>query len=457
MANKANHPAHHDILYEDKKEWHTGDKPMRYDLEEWDKDKVEKFWEVVREKMKDEDFDFSDVFFPIFTKENFWQDYQKEFYGGVNFENTIFYDGANFHNKTFSGISNFKNSHFLEIADFNSSTFKILDFTDAQFSNELDLGHAKFYRWVDFNNIKVSHDVNLTNSEFLNEVNFKNSKFYEKFDFDYVKLRIVNFTNSQFDKEFNFHNTTFSDKAKFTDVTFGKEADFSSSGTLLNEIRGGFSFKEINFNKVVFLGGVDFTNRIFTEKTSFRNSIFYKSPNFHDAELHQNTDFGGIRFKKSCYSGESSARDFRTLKLAMEDKRARQEELLFFACEQKSLRYEKIKDLKDLSLWRGRFTLVDIAFSYLYEAVTDYGTSYLRPLAWLGVILLGFGLIYSGEDVSFIEGLRLSFRQATSLFSIWKTNEYSLAMQLVSTLETILSFTVAYLFLQALRRRFKMS
>ena len=73
---------------------------------------------------------------------------------------------------------------------------------------------------------------------------------------------------------------------------------------------------------------------------------------------------------------------YRTLKLDMEEKRARQEQLLFYALEMKSRRQtEKRKILKFLS--------------WLYEATSDYGQRIFLPLAWLVYLFLFFTFFYA--------------------------------------------------------------
>ena len=81
---------------------------------------------------------------------------------------------------------------------------------------------------------------------------------------------------------------------------------------------------------------------------------------------------------------------YRTLKQDMEEKRARQEQLWFYALEMKSRRSaEKIKFLKLLS--------------WLYEATSDYGQRIFLPLAWLGYFFLLFTLFYAAYFMELLE------------------------------------------------------
>ena len=117
-----------------------------------------------------------------------------------------------------------------------------------------------------------------------------------------------------------------------------------------------------------FLDEVDFENRKFQRATSFKGCAFRKAPRFHNCLLHQNTDFTDAEFLDTASAGSAMA--YRTLKLDMEEKRARQEQLRFYALEMKSRRHsEKRKFMKFIS--------------WMYGAMSDYGQRIFLPLAWL--------------------------------------------------------------------------
>ena len=132
----------------------------------------------------------------------------------------------------------------------------------------------------------------------------------------------------------------------------------------------------------------NFNNRKFRQETSFRNCTFQKAPRFHDCQLHQETDFADAKFLDTTSHGSAMA--YRTLKQDMEEKRARQEQLTFYALEMKSRRQtEKRKFLKFISS--------------LYEATSDYGQRIFRPLAWLGYLFALFTFFYAAYFKGLLE------------------------------------------------------
>jgi hypothetical protein len=79
---------------------------------------------------------------------------------------------------------------------------------------------------------------------------------------------------------------------------------------------------------------------------------------------------------------EAIEASFRTLKLAMEDTRARLSESNFFKLELKARRRRRDRDI-----WEQ-------VFSDLYGAMSDYGASAFRPVIWLVGALFGFAALY---------------------------------------------------------------
>lgn len=453
MANKKDHPDHHSILYIDKKDWfkdsyanlYGGGKSDGWErgvIVEWrNREAINTFWEVIREKMKNKDCDFSDVHFPIFTEENFWKKgEEKIFISSVDFRNAKFYGNINLKNVQFPVSTKFSCAQFYGHANFSNAKLSIFThFSETQFLGYADFSDTQFSGHTDFSNSKFSRDANLLSTRFSRSADFRNVQF----------SMVANFTNAQFSKKANFTKATFKQKLFFqaSDIRTKEEKDIGSP-----------YLKEIIFERATFGGTADFSNRIFTEHTSFREATFREAPIFHNAELHQDTDFGRTVFDKSCFKNERASEHFRTLKLAMESKRARREEMMFYAYEQRSLRHENRQIHKKLrphhtTYWR---LSAEIIFSLLYQWVSDYGRSYIRALVWLVGVYLAFAGLYWGTDVSMAQAMELSVLQFVRPFYIWSDTTCSLSTKWVATLETVLGLVIFYLFLQAIQRQFKM-
>jgi hypothetical protein len=225
-------------------------------------------------------------------------------------------------------------------------------------------------------------------------------------------------------------------------------------------------FRRAGFRRARFDGRVTFSNRRFTDTTEFVGATFRRAPRFHNAVLHQDTDFTGTTFLDR--SGEA-APAYRTLKLAMEQVRARDEEGMFYALEIESRRRRDDTP--------GAVKL----FSFLYEVGSDYGRSLVRPLVLLGGVTLVFYLLYAalgtdGREAYPGEPFGMAVEQIVRPFAIltagyeraagysesgrWTLDLLHSAPFLAPTLalvQSVASLGLIALFLLALRRRFRMA
>lgn len=209
----------------------------------------------------------------------------------------------------------------------------------------------------------------------------------------------------------------------------------------------------------MFRDSLTFNNRVFSVETDFSESVFHRAPRFHNCELHQDTDFRATTFldTRSVYA----ARAYRTLKLAMGEQRARNEEGLFYALEQRSLRSQSGTPMSTKIV------------SLLYETAADYGRSFLRPLMWLGIATGVFLLIYLwigsmwGIDLHAhgSQVLVFTIEQIVRPFYIWTVTgadtakdvfgRVPLFLRFLATLESVLGLSAVALFLLALRWQFR--
>lgn len=144
----------------------------------------------------------------------------------------------------------------------------------------------------------------------------------------------------------------------------------------------------------------------------------------------------------------------------METVRARNEEAMFYALEQKSLRK------------RHDTPRVVKLFSLLYEITSDYGRSLLRPLVWFLVFFFASYFTYAHIAVLYgppmpIDALSLAVEQVTRPFSIWTANysdrawieaalvEQPVLVRFIASAQSIFCLSFLALFLLALRWRFK--
>ena len=425
------------------------------------------------------------------TKKGNWNDVEiKRFYaeistlrekalqqqGKLDLRGVVFPGEANFRAREFPNVdffhSEFKEhvsfwrAEFKENAIFSFAQFKgQASFSNARFNGDFtSFQNAKFEENTDFETVIFSGgEVHFDNVKFKKTVHFEHSIFSSKITYfhntEFCGIE-TNFKKVQFERAALFSNAHFrSEYILFQNSRFKRYTSFRYPG---NNTDADAFHGEVHFEGAEFLGEVNFENRKFQQATSFRDCIFHKAPRFHKCRLHQDTDFTDAKFLDT--KDDEAARAYRTLKLDMEEKRARQEQLRFYALEMKSRRSEeKRKFLKFIS--------------WLYEATSDYGQRIFLPLAWLVYSFLVFAFFYAAYfkgltdlDVARIlpRSLHFSIKQIVRPFGVFASsslyeffgktpsaNLMALPLIIAATLQSFLSLALLLLSGLAARWRFK--
>lgn len=223
----------------------------------------------------------------------------------------------------------------------------------------VDFSDTKFSEYMDFSGFIFPSDADFEDSLFESWVCFDGARFENWADFKNVKFEGgVEFTNVLIKEFANFNYSCFKDWVDFIGIQFQKEAFFD--------------------------------NTKFLDSTDFTNAVFLKAPQFHNAKLHQSTrfSFGDGFFKQfPDIKSERAEGAYRTLKLAMSGFQAHREEAGFFKLEMMARAEKEPKSRK----WLYK----------VYENISDYGQSVVRPLRiWLAlglVALLVFSLVHPGD------------------------------------------------------------
>jgi uncharacterized protein YjbI with pentapeptide repeats len=311
--------------------------------------------------------------------------------------------------------------------------------------------------------------------KFGNRIFFDNAIFHRRAQFQDCEFPLgVEFLGTLFARGATFRGVEFGYKTTFENVEFSRDADFSivDANKRAIETYNASIFSELSFKSAHFRGRCNFSNRVFAGRTDFSGCHFEKAPWFHNCAIHQDTDFTSAIFDDT--TSDDAVRAYRTLKLAMEEKRARDEEVMFFALEQKS-RQTRPDTPRSIRV-----------ASRLYELASDYGRSYVRPLVILGACTILFWIIYSFV-LGFIDIGALfwlgSFRSHVGAPGLWNIVRFtilqivrpfdaftfrgmgidegsaqfsvSLLLALIAAVQSVLSVTLIALSLLALRRRFK--
>lgn len=246
------------------------------------------------------------------------------------------------------------------------------------------------------------------------------------------------------------------------------DANFGTSGILKGADTNTYAIRVADFEGATFSGKAKFINRRFCNRTNFKNVTFEKAPLFHGSELHQDTTFPPIEnFKDTKSNGAAHA--YRTLRLAMKQQEAHEEEAMFWALEQRSKRNNL--DLKQPKNW------LPWSLSWAYDLLSNYGLNAGLPARWLGGWIIYSAVIYACVAGSLEKLTRLdhwlgafgfSIAQMARPFFIWGdydgadikaalgSDVFSFLIKMLATVDSIVSLTLIALFILAVRRRFRM-
>lgn len=414
------------------------------------------------------------------------------FTGFVSFAAATFKDDVIFNNATFIGDASFGGAVFNRFAYFEETAFSDkADFTRATSSNWFSR-KTKFKKDAIFKEFFFSGYARFYDTSFRVDADFSGATFNGDAGFDRVtfnaadecvlpfvdseitvsdamKRGTTRFNNATFRKTTKFIDAKFRGTTRFNDATFIGKARFDNAKFLgdawfdanIDQNRdpkdqSGNYFKNASFEKCKFCAEVSFINRRFLTTVSFNYCEFLKPPSFHNSELHQDTNFKGTVFNDT--KSRHADRAYRTLKLAMEKTRARDEQARFYALEQQSIRNQH-----ETASW------VKLT-SWLYEISSNYGQSALRPLVGLVVIFFFSWLIYFNaleyNTTTVKTATDIAFQQIVRPFTIWTIHRGDDSMKLfagnnyawiryIAALQSILSLIFIALFILAIRWRYR--
>ena len=312
-----------------------------------------------------------------FRKARFQEDAwfgRAEFRRVASFNEAQFYavarfDGARFQQQGFFAAAEFHGNVIFEKSQFQGDSL----FREALFEVDASFGEVQFQKHAWFDETRFHGDARFDMAQFSRDARFDKAQFHRRASFGKVR----------FHEHAWFDETQFLDGVEFAGSLFQKNAVFGGSADAAQS--DARQFNEFRFDNAYFSGAADFSNREFRDTTDFSNCVFMQAPSFHGSTLHQDTAFGGIE----CFpdvSSDGAERAYRSLRQAMEELRARLEEGMFYALEQKSRR-RRLKNYDPVFL-----------ISLGYELGSNYGLSVVRPLLWLvgGVFASAIMLLFVG-------------------------------------------------------------
>jgi uncharacterized protein YjbI with pentapeptide repeats len=384
-----------------------------------------------------------------------------------------------------------------------------IDFSEVEFDRlfwvegfvfpiETYFAHTRFSEWANFRGAKFAEKLVCFRTDFSSWADFSRAAFREaEFRFAKFEKRVVTFDNAVFQSwaDFeeahffyaSFRRVTFAsasfrsaefETAEFPGTTFGK-ASFPGAIFKFTSDFEGATLREAKFEGAIFNGDPNFVNTDIEGPTSFESATFStKPPSFFGAKLHERTVWRKAVWPLPIVS--AAAGDFidayARLKLEMDRLKQHEDELDFFALELKSRR-----------VWHGDWAPMSqlrvlgrtIPFGPLkikrpapglpiaiYGFLCDYGRSYVRPLVGL-LVTAGAGALpfwfYFGWPSKFWQALSFSFANTLGVLGFRKdfikpevTDHLLGIFKVIAAIQTVTGAVLLFLFVLAIRNRFRM-
>ena len=334
---------------------------------------------------------------------------------------------ASFKNATFDRLSDFRNVTFVDTADFERAAFRrCTRFDSVTFENSVYFKAATFMETTVFDESEFKDAASFDGSNFLpipgiqgnsaGAVDFRNSVFKSDASFEGTKLGVPgNLEGTKFHNNVNFRDCLFVKSADFQRAVFERTADFSAA-----------RFEHI----------ANFNDARFEATTYFCDSLFLQPPQFFETNLHEDTDFSGVDWRKaeSCYAVSWWSKNIfrrtqeRTTSDVVDASKAMQ------AWDRLALimsKVEKLPERHDFYRLRMRaqrkrdgWSVLSLA-NWLFDVSCDYGWNMRRALIWWAGHYIIIGLLlfsqaspgYETCGAVLWDCLLISFSNAHALFS----------------------------------------
>ncbi len=386
---------------------------------------------------------------------------------------------------------------FKEHVDFSRRLFIGASFRNVQFEQGADFSGAVFLGYTDFGKLKsqgsgtgASDGLQFKGASFHGTAHFIDAEIRPWAGFEDVTFHgLAHFQRAKFEPAVGDRRSRKS-SASFSRSRFKTRADFEDTTFIVNAnfIKTGFQ-GSANFEPTEFHNKADFTNASFGAATSFRGAVFDKPPKFFEATLHEDTDFGLVKWERAEESyrhswwrdepstevkkaADNAARAWDRLALIMSQRERPFDRHEFFRLKMRAQRYCDGRRLTSFLDW-------------LYEKSADYGWGVGRTLfLWLSHIAAGttfltlFGLAYlsparPGFWSAFVyDCVWVSFTNAHAILGLASTNGYLSgprerlkglehadwlqALNTIGTTQAVIGPILLFLVLLTLRNRFRL-
>lgn len=313
--------------------------------------------------------------------------------------------GVQFNRATFRGRVWCSRFHVKN--DFNFSECNFHDSTD--FVNECSFGHK-----LSMNDNSFRKDSSFEDASFGDNCDFQHVRYFEPTSFKNAKFgKYANHSFSEFDDFVNFNHTVFDDCASFHQCTFGLSASFNRA-----KFKSNTNFSDSRFGPYADLVGLTHGDLFNLSNVSF-DSIPSISLRNEDQKVAYNITGLSVKLGQSDTPVEdsviSSVQVLRSISEATNSINESRELFILQRRAEQRLRFQKLSSYYGTFVWRDVFelaflknlkesgtALLNSAVLFLYKIFSNYGKSFIIPLAWLVFMYFPFrwlnGLLIKGNS-----------------------------------------------------------
>ncbi len=305
-------------------------------------------------------------------------DFQKyKFPGFANFQNAKFEYNSKFKGSEFFGLASFDSVKFSYVADFSNCTFfDSVFFPNASFSGHAEFSEAKFLKNLYFFGVEVKSGTKFSRSEHHGSTNYSNSRFHGLVFFEETEFFAdVMFNDVEFSRGVFYRETKFHGPALFNTAFFERQAFFLG----------------VNFWNVAIFESISSKASFVLTDTKFHDVPSFVQAHFIEAPSFEYVDFGNESGRKSRMtspgknyekSSPYSSR-WRALKRLATQGADHSNETYFFK-----------KELIARRLVEDKIYDPVLLFGIVYQILSDFGHSIIRPIAWWLLLWVGSAWFY---------------------------------------------------------------
>jgi hypothetical protein len=311
--------------------------------------------------------------------------------------------------RVFFAPVNFENAKFVSFGFWGALFHQDAHFTDAVFNDDALFGLSVFHRNAYFQGVLFMREAIFDTAQLNGGADFRDSKFGKYSNFNETQFKgDAHFNGAIFDAYAHFGNAEFQGDAYFLDTKFEETAYFESAefygvaiftrSTFCNDA----NFSKILFNyhadfqKIQFLGSCLFIKSTFQRRSNFENTLFNNIGHFEKVQFFTavpafrgcKIDSTRLEFSDDNYFpryeySEDAVKNISFLKRLSDEHGQSDQALNFNAME---LRAKRLQTEPQPASWSFK------SITWLYEKISDYGRSFIKPLTYyllvLGVVFL---------------------------------------------------------------------